>query len=265
MSGPGVGVGASISDSTPRVFSPSHLAGLALWLAADSGVFTDTARTTPSANGDPVGGWADQSTNGFHPQQATSGARPTYRTSVGGRPGIEFDGSDDWLDLSAGAAGLVRNRAGFSAIVIGHPKSFTSSATFLMASTSGSNSVPRFRLDINNSNTNMRVGARRQDSESTTSINNGTTAAGTDTVWGASASFAGGTVTMWNRAAMPSTSLVSSGNSDNTDSLLVGIGRMGSTYGHMLVRELICYSRALADWELARLARYLSNRWGVSL
>lgn len=65
-------------------FNPTKFTGCALWLAADRGV------TTVDGN---VSTWADQSGNGRHASQPTSGYRPLYVASAqGGRPTLRFDG-----------------------------------------------------------------------------------------------------------------------------------------------------------------------------
>lgn len=56
-------------------------------------LFQDSAGTTPvTADGDPVGLMLDKSGNGNHASQATSLAKPVYRTD-GVRHWLEFDGS----------------------------------------------------------------------------------------------------------------------------------------------------------------------------
>lgn len=72
---------------------------LYLWHRADSGLYTDSALTTPVASdADPIGGWVDQSGNSRNWTQGTSGARPTYKTSiVNGQPVVRFDGTDDFF------------------------------------------------------------------------------------------------------------------------------------------------------------------------
>ena len=65
---------------------------LVVWLKADAGVFTDTGGTTPATNdGDLIALWNDQSGNGNHVLQATSGNRPVFKTNVlGGKPVLRF-------------------------------------------------------------------------------------------------------------------------------------------------------------------------------
>jgi hypothetical protein len=83
-------------------FSPSQIAGLALWLRADLGVYQDTGLTTPAvADGDPVGGWQDQSGTGNHALQATAGKRPLLKLAIqNGQPVLRFDATNDFLQAT---------------------------------------------------------------------------------------------------------------------------------------------------------------------
>lgn len=66
-------------------FSPTDIAGLQLWLKADSLVLSD---------GDPVGTWTDSSGNS-NDATASGGSRPTYKTNIlNGLPVVRFSGSN---------------------------------------------------------------------------------------------------------------------------------------------------------------------------
>lgn len=86
-------------------FTPRQLPGLMLWLSADRGVFQNSALSTPAvSDGDPVGGWADQSGKGNNATQAVAGQRPTLKLNiVSGLPIVRFDGVDDVLSTSLAA------------------------------------------------------------------------------------------------------------------------------------------------------------------
>lgn len=73
-----------------------------LWLDASrkSSLYTNSTLSTPVANsGDPVGGWADLSSNNNHAIQATSSFRGVYAPTGGpsSKPGVTLDGADDVL------------------------------------------------------------------------------------------------------------------------------------------------------------------------
>jgi hypothetical protein len=94
--------------SAPPPWTPGTLSGLALDLRPETGVYTDSGRTTPAAAGDPLGGWADQSGAGHHATQSTAGRYGIVRASGlggGARPRIEFDGTNDGALLTGWGLG----------------------------------------------------------------------------------------------------------------------------------------------------------------
>jgi hypothetical protein len=74
---------------------------LVLHMKADSGVYTDTARTTPATNdGDTIAGWADNSVEENHGTQGTAGSRPTLKLNqINGKPALRFDGTADHITI----------------------------------------------------------------------------------------------------------------------------------------------------------------------
>lgn len=78
---------------------PATIPNLAVWLKADAGTYQDSARTTLAvADGDPVGGWVDQSGAGSHASQLTSTKRPLLKlATINGLPSLLFDAVDDGL------------------------------------------------------------------------------------------------------------------------------------------------------------------------
>lgn len=90
-------------------FSPKSISNLVLWLRADLGTNTTTG-------GAAVTSWADQSGNGNNAAQGTAANQPTYVTnSANGRPGVHFDGVNDFM---AGAVGGAVTREPFSIYAI---------------------------------------------------------------------------------------------------------------------------------------------------
>lgn len=65
----------------------------------------DTAATTSAADGDVVGRIDDLSGNGLNAIQATAARKPIRRTA-GGVWYLDFDGSDDYLQIGSGATPL---------------------------------------------------------------------------------------------------------------------------------------------------------------
>src|SRR5262245_39968698 len=89
------------APAAAAAFAPTDVAGLQLWLRGDAGTFQDAARTTAAAaDGDPVGGWRDDSGGAHHFSQATAAKRGTLKTGangINGRSIVRFDGVDDYL------------------------------------------------------------------------------------------------------------------------------------------------------------------------
>lgn len=74
---------------------------LQMLLLADDGCYTD-AGTTAASDGQSVYRWADLSGNSNHANQSTSSLRPVWReTWWNSRPAVEFDGTDDILEVTS--------------------------------------------------------------------------------------------------------------------------------------------------------------------
>lgn len=70
-------------------FSPADIAGLQLWL---------DAQTLAGADASAVATWADQSGNSRDATQATGASRPLLKTGIlNGKQVVRFDGTDDYL------------------------------------------------------------------------------------------------------------------------------------------------------------------------
>ena len=86
-----IGIGIQYGQAPPAVapFDPTSVSGCKLWLRADTGV---------TLVGAVCSAWADQSGTGNNFTQGTDANRPTYNaTGVGGKPSLDFDGSNDHL------------------------------------------------------------------------------------------------------------------------------------------------------------------------
>lgn len=89
-------------EDTGGAWHPTDLASMpyAIWDPTVSGsLWQDTGATAPAADGDPLGRIDDQSTNGNHALQATSGKRPLFDI-ISGVPWIVCDGIDDGMTFT---------------------------------------------------------------------------------------------------------------------------------------------------------------------
>jgi len=82
-----------------RLFNPSRIAGLQLWLDATKGLFDATSGGSPvTTDGATVARWEDQSSSGYHVTQATLANKPLLKTAIrNSKNVVRFDGSNDIL------------------------------------------------------------------------------------------------------------------------------------------------------------------------
>ncbi len=81
-----------VQISSNGSFSPSQIAGLRLWFAADS---------LGLSNGAAVSTWGDQSSSSNNATQTTGTNQPTYQTNaVNKRPVVHFNGTTSYLSLT---------------------------------------------------------------------------------------------------------------------------------------------------------------------
>jgi hypothetical protein len=86
-------------------FSPRDIPSLKVWLKADVGTYQNSTMTIPAViDADPVGGWADQSGNGNHLINAAATVPQLKLNVINGKPVVRFDGANDFLRVTFGAA-----------------------------------------------------------------------------------------------------------------------------------------------------------------
>lgn len=93
---------------------------LSAWYRADRGV--RTAGGALAVDNDPVAQWDDYSPNQRHQLQATTAARPTFKTNIrNGQPVVRFDGVDDFLEATGFATGAAKTLflVGISSVTAG--------------------------------------------------------------------------------------------------------------------------------------------------
>ncbi|MDB4978409.1 MAG: hypothetical protein JWM56_595 [Candidatus Peribacteria bacterium] len=80
-------------------FAPNNIAGLQLWLKADTGLYQDSACTVvATATNNPVGCWKDQSGIGNDATQLTTTKRPLLKLSaLNSNSTLKLDNTDDGL------------------------------------------------------------------------------------------------------------------------------------------------------------------------
>jgi hypothetical protein len=106
---------------------PPALGNIVLWLDASK---TSSINSGSPADGDAVGTWVDQSSNGKSYTQATSTKKPIYKTGIiKGRPALLFDQSQNQY-LSENTSTLIAQNAAFDSVFVGRVTSFPTQYRF---------------------------------------------------------------------------------------------------------------------------------------
>jgi hypothetical protein len=90
-----------------QAFSPKSIAGLKGWYIPTSGLFQDSALTTPAVNtNDPIGAWVDISGQANNITQTTVGSKPALLNgAINGYNAVNFNGVSSFLSNSTFAGG----------------------------------------------------------------------------------------------------------------------------------------------------------------
>lgn len=103
MIGTGIGLGLAGYRLAPAGFSPPLISGLQLWLDASdlSTLYQSSGGSSATADGDPVGYWADKSGNARHAIQASGTSKPALKLAIQNTKNIlRFDGVNDFLAIA---------------------------------------------------------------------------------------------------------------------------------------------------------------------
>ena len=94
---------------TYRPFEPTEISGIKGWWKADS---------IAQADGSSVSAWLDSSGNEAHMYQSSASAQPTLQTNeLNGYPVVRFDGTNDFMNLTAPFDVQPTNRQGVNSCV----------------------------------------------------------------------------------------------------------------------------------------------------
>ena len=230
-------------------WTPASLSGLALWLdASDSTtLFQDSAKTTlATADGDPVGCWADKSGNGRDVTQATTANKPA-RSSASGVQSVLFDGGD----VLAASAALTLTQC--TVVAVKKASTLTGGLRFAAAVPSGSADW----YGAFCSNGSFAAGRDVNLVFSTT----------TDKVLQI-ATVAASRADFWQNNLLLASDTALSSDTITTNTVYVGAGYYSGSVqqyyvGHLA--EVAIFPRALDATERGLLAAYLATKWGITL
>ncbi len=101
-------IGQRVPSQDRVVRLASSLPGLNGYFSARAGLLDGSGN--PAANGAALATWQDLSGGAHHAAQTTAGFRPAYN-NAGAFPFVQFDGTDDFLELTGGSLANFRNKA----------------------------------------------------------------------------------------------------------------------------------------------------------
>lgn len=235
---------AAYTTFTPGAgWMPIDLAGLQQWVRADALSLSD---------GDPVSTWPDDSGNSRDFTQATSGARPTFRTNiVNGLPVVRSDGTTDRMV----SALPMTNTDDFTLFAVG---ALTNTSTYRAVYAVGDNAANGYAI-MGRPNVSahafLRGGLAWHESATAHSFTPAVQILRrSGGVWKLYLNGGSPLITLVANAPNAPTTRATLFSHDNTD---------GNSAGADLV-ECGCYSAALTDGDVNTLGDYLADRIGTT-
>ena len=89
-----------------QVLNPDMIRGLNCWYDATTGLYNAVSGgTAVTANGGAIYRWEDRSGNGYHLTNVQSSPPTLVTNSLNGKPGVDFNGTNQILEETSGVAG----------------------------------------------------------------------------------------------------------------------------------------------------------------
>lgn len=227
--------------SSSGVFSPDQLAGLQVWLKADSLALNDN---------DPVASWLDSTSNHIDVLQGIAGSKPLFKTNIiNGKPIVRFDGIDDVLESTA-------------ILIVPQPLTAFAVSKFIQAGTNDS------IFDSNNSTQRATIYKQNTDKLSFfagTEVPEAVAETIPTAFFYLSGIFNGASSKLYKNGIN-----ISSGNvgaqglgNERTSTFRVGSANAGTSFYHGDIAEIIIYNSALSDTDRQSVETYLKNKYGL--
>jgi len=271
-----MGMNPRLLRPTATGFDPRRIAGLGMWLdASDRSTLSQTSdgSTAVTSNNDPVAYWKDKIT-GVALTQTIDANRPLWLSNgIGGRPGLDFDGSNDVLSATSGSLMSLFRNIGAGTVITAHTVKSTDNAIGFIFFSAGGSSAISSRIAFNRNFLNgsqYNIGGRRLDADSAGGSQSAigtltTNAAIASGIWRYSAAQV--SLRINGASVINNASFQTSGNTSNTDSLQVSVGGVvgASVFLPLVLCEAMAWGRELTLAEIQTVERYLSRRYGVSV
>jgi hypothetical protein len=233
-------------------FLPTDIAGLKLWLRADTLALSDT---------DPVATWNDESGLGNHATQATSGNRPVYLTNQqNGLPGVAFTAASTHYLVANGVA-AVQNGSDLpcTVFVVAKNDLETGGSTIINWASSAS-TTQRMLIDFGSVFRSIR-----RDNAGSQVIVGATTALGSAAARIATTSFSGTAVSFFLDAA------ANGGAAQNVGTMTIDVFSIGAHFrsGSAQVPwdgtlyEVVIYDTELSGTNRGLVETYLDTKWAI--
>jgi hypothetical protein len=249
------------------LFSPASLPGLAAWYdASDSStVLTTVSPDVPATNGQTVRRWVSRHNPAVFWDQGDLVIQPKLNDP---NPGLNFNGTSQFMDGTATMAGVFRDRGyGYIFAVAQDLNPTGGNAVHRVVHFSNNDPAGLFRAAFSTrATTNVhQIGGRRLDADSAVSITGQANSADLHLL-DANYLWAAGTLALQRDGSQILTgSFASSGNTSDTASWNVILGRAGGSDGFFPgnIRELIIVNEQLTAAQILSTRRYLQRKWGT--
>jgi hypothetical protein len=246
-------------------FSPLSLPGLAAWYdASDSNtVLTSLSPDTPATNGQTVRRWLSRHDAAVFFDQSTLANQPTFTNAT---TGLTFNGTSSYMDGTATMDGVFRNR-GYGYIFAVAQDANPTGGDAVHRVVHFSTTVGLFRAAFSTRATTdvYQIAGRRLDADTAVSITGESNDANLHLL-DANYLWSAGTLALQRDGSQILTgSFASSGNTSDTASWAVRLGKTGSTGGFFPgnIRELVIVNEQLTTAQILATRRYLQRKWGT--
>ena len=240
---------------------PTQIGQCVLWLDAD-----DPSSITHSSNA--VSSWVDKSSSAYNAAQSTSSYQPTYNaTAVNGKGAIEFDGTDNSLEVNTAGITLGAN-GGVAFFMVCRQVEFDNAAgNFYFGNVSSGTTQNYMGVGTSGGNSmDWRLYGDNTTGNETESFYTDTTGYHVHVgIWEKDANGVGGAANIHQffdgYRANYKTSSINTSNFTTTDTAYIGRQHGGSSsYCKFNVCEIILFNKALTIKERQMVEFYLSRK-----
>jgi hypothetical protein len=263
-------IGKSITQEGSNelvIWHPNSITGVARFWSSLSDTYNSVSPDVLATNGQTVRRWTEI-INSTQADQTIGVSQPLYQaTGQSGNPAIQFDGSNDYLNMGANSTVLQNKTVAY--LICGFRETSPtagSSSHMLMHYSVNTPSNPRLSLYSRRSGNNFAAIGRRLDGETAVialSANNSNY-----NVLASHADFSTGTLRLRvNGSVLATTAMTSSGSTSNTPSLDSSIGGYVSfiepAFGFMTAACVV--NASVTATELSQIERYIGLFGGLNI